>query len=63
MKISQNLDRLASRGQNIEFWEKWFSLPTSAHNYATFKPNLHLCWSLPLTRVEVETELGKNENK
>ena len=52
VKISQNWSRLASRGQNIEIWEKWFFAPISAHNYATFKPNLYLCWSLPLIRVK-----------
>ena len=51
VKISQNWSRLASRGQNIEIWEKWFFAPISAHNYATFKPNLYLCWSLPLKGV------------
>ena len=47
--ISLNLDCLASMGENIEFWEKWFFPTISAHSYVTFKPNLYLCWSVPLT--------------
>ena len=47
-KISQNLDCLASGGQNIEIFGKSFYPPISAHNYATFQQNLYLCWSLPL---------------
>ena len=54
--ISQNLYRLASRGQNIELWGKSFYLPISAHNYATFKPNLYLCWSPPLRKGSIKKQ-------
>ena len=52
----QNCDCLASRGQNIEIWEKWFFPPISARYYATFKPNLYICWSIPLRWIH-ETRL------
>ena len=48
VKICQKLGRLAHRGQNIEFWEKWYFRPISAHDYVPFQQNLYLCWSVPL---------------
>ena len=41
VKISPNLDRFASTGENIDCSD-FFS------DYATFKPNFYVCWSLPL---------------
>ena len=46
-----NLECLAYRDQSIEFWEKYFFPLILAHNCATFKPNLCLCWSVPLKGV------------
>ena len=42
IKIFQNLNRLASGSQNMEFWVKIFLAPISAYYYATFEPNLYL---------------------
>ena len=47
IKIFQNLNRLASGSQNMEFWVKIFLAPISAYYYATFEPNLYLWWSVP----------------
>ena len=59
--IVQYLNRLASGGQNIEFSEKWYFAAISVQKYTTFKPNLYLCWSVPLSYVRlswVVVELG-----
>ena len=47
--IVKYLYRLASGGQNINFWEKSFFAGISAYKTSTFKTNLYLLWSLPLT--------------
>ena len=58
VKFLQKLDRLASRGQNIEFWETLFFLSISVLNFVTFNPNLYLCWSYPLNHsLEIQTVL------
>ena len=45
----------------MSFEKNDFFPPILAHNYATFKPNLYLCWSVPLRKCKVCFEKISNK--